>query len=260
MNNLITNFDQILQMADDQGVPLKKRGVLREYLQSKFLAEFYGLKKASKMSFVGGTSLRFLEGLPRFSEDLDFDNLGLSDDQVEELVEEVVGSFEAENIDLELKKTIREHKKYFELRFPKILYQLGISSHAKEKMMIKIDYARHWRGQKTRSVLFSKYGFIEQIVSNQLDQILVQKIAAYVGRRQVQPRDMYDIVWLYARGVRLDREFMKENGKTELIEKARERFEEKGVSQADKRRLRPFLFKEGEVDKIELLGEVLSKL
>lgn len=260
MNNLISNFDQIIKMAQDQAIPLKKRGILREYLQSKFLAELYSLKDAKSMSLVGGTGLRLLEGLPRFSQDLDFDNLGLSDDQVAELVEAVADRFEAENIKLELRTTSKDEKNYFELRFPKILYELEISGHEREKLMIKVDYARYWQGQKTRTVLFSRYGFIEQVVSNSLEQILVQKLAAYASRRQVQPRDMYDIVWLYAREVRPDREFMRINGKERVIEEARARFEKEGVSEADKRRLRPFLFKEKEAEKIELLGEVLVKL
>lgn len=260
MNNLISNFDQVLKMAGDQGVPLKERGILREYLQSKFLVEFYSVKDSRGMSFVGGTSLRLLNGLPRFSEDLDFDNLGLKDEEVESLVERVVERFKFENIKVELKKIIKEDKRYFELRFPEILYELGISGHDKEKLMIKVDCARFWKGQKARVELFSRYGLIEQVVSNELSQIMVQKLVAYVGRRQVQPRDMYDVVWLYAQGVRLDGEFMRANGKERVVEEAMARFEKEGVMEADKRRLRPFLFREGEVGKLELFGKVLKKM
>ena len=61
MNNLITNFEQVLAMAKEYGLPIeKKRGILREYLQSKFLVFFYNLSGSEKMSFVGGTSLRLL--------------------------------------------------------------------------------------------------------------------------------------------------------------------------------------------------------
>jgi predicted nucleotidyltransferase component of viral defense system len=261
MNNLITGFDKILGFAKDQGLPVdKKRGVLREYLQSKFLVEFYSLPKAKKMSFVGGTSLRMLRGLPRFSEDLDFDNLGLSDKDVLGLIEETIEGFERENVWVELKKKQGERKTYFELRFPKILFDLKISSNEKEKMMIKVDYARYWKHQEVESKLFSRYGLIEQVVTNKLDQLLVQKLAAYVGRARTQARDIYDIVWLYSQGAKIDKKFAKGNGVAGVLDKAKLKFDEEGVSALMRRRLKPFLFDEKELGKLDLLGSVLERL
>lgn len=52
--------------------PLHGRNVLREYLQARVLE---GLQRAgafNSLAFRGGTALRFLHGLPRYSEDLDF--------------------------------------------------------------------------------------------------------------------------------------------------------------------------------------------
>ncbi|MBU1070848.1 nucleotidyl transferase AbiEii/AbiGii toxin family protein [Patescibacteria group bacterium] len=261
MNNLITGFDKILNFAKDQGLPVnKKRGVLREYLQSRFLVEFYALPRAGKMSFVGGTSLRMLRGLPRFSEDLDFDNLGLSDKEVLELVEKVVDVFERENIQVELKKKLGEGKTYLELRFPKILFDLKISSNEKEKMMIKIDYARYWKCQEVEFKLFSRYGLIEQVVTNKLDQLLVQKLAAYIGRSRTQARDIYDIVWLYSQGAKIDKRFAGGNGISDVLDKAKSKFGGEGVSILMRRRLKPFLFDEKEIGKLDLLGGVLEKL
>lgn len=261
MNNLITNFEKILGFAKNRGLPInKKRGILREYLQSKFLVEFYALPTTGKMSFVGGTSLRMLRDLPRFSEDLDFDNLGLSDNEVLELIKKTVDTFERENIDVELKKKQGEGKTYFELRFPKVLFDLKISSNEKEKMMIKIDYARYWKSQEVEFKLFSRYGLIEQVVTNKLDQLLVQKLAAYVGRSRTQARDVYDIVWLYSQGAKIDKRFARKNGMSKVLDKARIKFGEEGVSALMKRRLRPFLFDEKEVKKLDLLDSVLEKL
>lgn len=261
MNNLITNFDRVLEFAKDQGLPVnKKRGILREYLQSKFLVEFYALPGSKEMSFVGGTALRLLRGLPRFSEDLNFDNLGLSDKEVVGLVEEVVNVFERGNIEVKLKKNLKEGRTYFELRFSKILFDLGISSNEKEKMMIKIDYAKYWRNQETEVRLFSRYGLIEQVVTNKLDQILVQKLACYVGRTITQTRDIYDIVWLYSQGARLDKRFVKNNKMGDVLDKARLKFGREGVSSLMKHKIEPFLFSEKEASKLDLLGGVLAGL
>ncbi len=261
MNNLITDFDKILGFAKAQGLPInKKRGVLREYLQSKFLVEFYALPTTGKMSFVGGTSLRMLRDLPRFSEDLDFDNLGLSDKEVFELIKKTVDTFDRENIEVELKKRQGDGKIYFELRFPKVLFDLRISSNKKEKMMIKIDYARYWKSQELEFKLFSRYGLIEQVVTNKLDHLIVQKLAAYVGRSRTQARDVYDIVWLYSQGAKIDKQFAKKNKMVDILNMAKLKFGKEGVPTLMKRRLRPFLFDEKEVKKLDLLGSVLEKL
>ena len=52
--------------------PIQGRNLLREYLQARILE---GLQRAGAMvplAFHGGTALRFLYAIPRFSEDLDF--------------------------------------------------------------------------------------------------------------------------------------------------------------------------------------------
>lgn len=261
MNNLIANFDQVLNFATQYGMPVaKKRGIIREYIQSKFIAQLYALKGSEQLSFVGGTSLRLLRNLPRFSEDLDFDLLGLSDTQVVELIDEVVKSFARENIPIEIVKNDREGKTYVNLKFPSLLLDLKISSDPKEKLMIKLDYARVWKGQTPQTVLFSRYGFIEQVVTNSLDQLLVQKLTAYVQRRETQPRDIYDVVWLYAQGARIDWDFARANGQSDLVKLAQMKVSGEGVTAAMKRKLEPFLFEEGEVEKMNLFEMVLKDL
>ena len=225
MNNIAGNFNQILEQAKE-----------------------------------GGTSLRILHGIDRFSENLDFDNLGLTRRELAELVRQTAGDFERENIEVEVSAKLKEGITYHSLRFPKLLFDLKITTNPKEKLMIKVDYSNQWRGQKTETALLSKYGFIEQIVTNPLSQIMVQKLAAYVNRKQTQPRDMYDIVWLYSRGARPDKEFMRVNRMTDVIARAKEKFSREGTTEAVVRRLRPFLFDEREIRKVKLLGDVLKRL
>lgn len=55
-----------------------KRFMLREYLQHKILQFVYQSPFAGKFAFLGGTCLRIVHGNSRFSEDLDFDNFGLT--------------------------------------------------------------------------------------------------------------------------------------------------------------------------------------
>lgn len=261
MNNIVSNFGQIIGQARESGAPAeKRRGILREYLQVKFLAGLYSRPAARKLSFIGGTCLRILHGIGRFSEDLDFDNLGLSRQDLSRMIVDVGEEFSRENIDVEVSAKLKEGITYHSLRFPNLLFDLKITTNPREKLMIKIDYSTQWKGQKMETALMAKYGFTEQIVTNPLSQIMVQKLAAYVTRARTQPRDMYDLVWLYSRGTRPDREFMRANRMTDVVERAKEKFSREGAAEATVRRLRPFLFNETEIRKVRLLEDVLKKL
>lgn len=276
MHNIITNFDQILNFAKESQAPVdKRRGVIREYLQSKFIATMYSLPNSEKLSFVGGTSLRLLRNSNRFSEDLDFDNLGLLNTEVKSLVSEVVRRFQAEGLEVELRSQIKEGKDsdkksdpdnlptgktYFDLRFPNLLKELKITTNPREKLMIKIDYASFWKGQSTEVVLFNKYGFIENIVANKINQTLVQKLAAYVQRNTTQPRDIYDIVWLYSQGARVDLAFAEINNLEDIVQKAIDKHALEGIPENFKNKLAPFLFNSDDVSRLDFFGSVLSSL
>lgn len=260
MHNIVANFDQILDFARQISVPVqKKRGVVREYLQAKFVSMLYSLPGSEKLSFVGGTGLRLLRDLPRFSEDLDFDNLGLSNAQIEKLVLEAARRFEAEGLSVELSAHLKEGKTYYDIKFPKLLEELKITTNPKEKLMIKFDYSDSWRGQKTEVVLFNKYGFIENVVTNSINQVLVQKLAAYVFRKNTQPRDMYDVVWLFSRGAVPDADFAKINGFGDIVARASNKYASEGLPGGFKSKLEPFLFVSGDVRKLELFEGVLDK-
>jgi predicted nucleotidyltransferase component of viral defense system len=246
--------------AKEKGIPLRSRAILREYLQVKTLDFLYSQKESSKLAFIGGTSLRLMRDLPRFSEDLDFDNLGVKDAKMIMMMEKVKERFEAENIPVELFQKITEGKTYFELRFPSLLMELSISTNPREKLMIKVDYSRTWHGQKTETALLNRLGVIQQVVVNTLDQTLVEKLGAYVGRKSIQPRDMYDTVWLVGQGAKLDLEFMKVNKIGDLMTRVLERWEREGVTGEMKRKLAPFLFVPGDEAKLDLFKQVLDKL
>src|SRR3989338_6951351 len=98
----------------------KNRALIREYLQTRIIAYLYGKEGASKISFIGGTSLRLLRGLDRFSEDLDFDNLNLTSKQIEILFQDISSQLKREGFEAyctiknkkkkKIKKTPHTHK------------------------------------------------------------------------------------------------------------------------------------------------------
>lgn len=238
----------------------RKRGIIREYLQAKFVTVLFSLPNSNKISFVGGTSLRLLRNLNRFSEDLDFDNLGLTDKDIEVLVKEVVRRFLSEGLEVELKNNVKEGRSYFDIRFPNLLKELKITTNPREKLMIKFDYANFWKGQRTEAMLLNKYGFIENVIVNDINQVMVQKLTAYVRRNLVQPRDIYDIVWLYSQGAAVDADFASANGVGSIVRDSQSKFNLEGAPENFKNKLQPFLFNSEDVRKLDLFESVLEKL
>ena len=64
--------EQALAIIREVANPNDKMNLLREYLQAFALRSLHESEAFAGLSFVGGTALRFLHNLPRFSEDLDF--------------------------------------------------------------------------------------------------------------------------------------------------------------------------------------------
>lgn len=263
INNIVANFSQILEFAKGYGLLIaKKRAVLREYLQMKLIDLIYQEKISTRIFFIGGTALRLLHGLDRFSEDLDFDTDKISDRQILDLMEGLSKRLQKEQIAVSLYKNTTPKRSYFELRFTDLLFQLNLSKSKQEKLVIKFDFESFWQGQNRKVTLLKKYGFIINIVSIPLDQILVQKLHAYINRRQTMPRDLYDIVWLWGQEAKADLSFIKKNKlPKELVTKAIEKWKkEKKILSTAKRKLRPFLINEQNVNRLEMFESVLEKI
>ncbi len=263
MNNIVINFEQILEFAKSYGLSLaKKRAILREYLQSKILEIIYQQKISLNLFFVGGTSLRFLRGLDRFSEDLDFNVIDVEDLQIDSLMNNLTKQLNQENISVDLYRNKTKRRVYYELRFKGLLYELELSSNPEEKLMIKFDFERFWRGQKREVSLFNRYGFLNEIVTIPLGQMLVQKLFAYLNRKQTLPRDIYDVVWLYSQGARVDWKYVKTNRiSRSVLERAHTKFQKEIKSlKTLQHKLKPFLIDENDVKKLSLFPKVIKHL
>jgi len=74
-------FNEVLKFAKQYGLPTNNpRVILTEYLQCEVLDSLFEM--SPNLHFIGGTALRLLHNLPRFSEDLDFDNFNLKQENI----------------------------------------------------------------------------------------------------------------------------------------------------------------------------------
>jgi len=99
----------------------------------------YSLNFGEKLVFLGGTALRIAYNNQRFSEDLDFDNLGLTTKDFEEMIEVIKNRLEKEGLRVEAKITIKASTRCY-LKFSRLLFEKKISPHEDENLTIQIYF------------------------------------------------------------------------------------------------------------------------
>jgi predicted nucleotidyltransferase component of viral defense system len=173
-----------------------KRNILREYLQYKILEIIFNSSFANKLSFLGGTALRIVHGNARFSEDLDFDNFGLSEKEFEELTEEVKNGMQKLGFAVEIRNVFKGAFRCY-LKIPKILLDNELSLMPDEKILIQIDTAPHDFQYKPDKVIINKFDVFTQIFVTPLDILLSQKIFTIFNRKRAKGRDFFDTIFLF---------------------------------------------------------------
>jgi len=172
-----------------------KRNLLREYLQYKILEAVFASKYGKKLVFMGGTAIHIIHGLPRFSEDLDFDNKGMTKHDFSALTQVVAKKLALEGY---VVKTGTSFKKAFsaDIKITKVLFDEGLSGHRDENILIKIDAAPQNFIYLAQRVIINKFDIFANISVVPVDILLAQKFYAILARRRAIGRDFYDVIFL----------------------------------------------------------------
>ena len=173
-----------------------KRNILREYLQHKILECIYDSSFANQLIFMGGTALRILHEHTRFSEDLDFDNQGLSPKEMDQLAQEIQNYLEKEGYIIEI-KTVFKTAYHCKIRLPKILYDQGLSVLPEEKILIQLDADPQGATYTPEKKFLNRFDVFTQINTVPLSTLLSQKLYAAFNRPRLMGRDFYDILFLW---------------------------------------------------------------
>jgi predicted nucleotidyltransferase component of viral defense system len=173
-----------------------KRNILREYVQYKILEIIFASESASKLAFLGGTALRIVYNQTRFSEDLDFDNFGMSETEFTELSSEVKKGLELLGYECEI--TIVAKGAYrCNIRLPEILFLNELSPLREEEVLVQIDTLAHEYEYTPDKKILNKFDVFTEIFVTPLPLLLSQKLYASTNRKRAKGRDFYDIVFLY---------------------------------------------------------------
>ncbi|MGC9031584.1 MAG: nucleotidyl transferase AbiEii/AbiGii toxin family protein [Minisyncoccia bacterium] len=242
----------------------KPRALIREYLQTKIIYYLYQEKSSNLLSFMGGTSLRLLRDLDRFSEDLDFDNLGLKFSKIKNIFSKAKNKLEKEGFEIEYKMKKTDNSGIGEMKFKNLLFQLGISHHKEENLIIRINYTTPKIKPETEILILSRFGMVQSTITNTPEFLLSQKILALFKRKDFQPRDLYDVVWFFSHRIKpslaLFSEIKVKNEK-ELFAKLKDFYLKRVKPNLKnfKKRLAPFLIDEKKVYYLDIFEDLISK-
>lgn len=172
-----------------------KKNLLREYLQYKILEIIFDSNFGGKLSFMGGTAIRIVHGNDRFSEDLDFDNLGLTQEDFKKITILVKKKLELEGYVVEIRNVFKRAYHCY-LKIPEILYKNELSNYREEKISIRLDTESQGFTYSPEKVIINKFEVFSRINVTPIDILLAQKIYAIFNRRRAMGRDFYDVVFL----------------------------------------------------------------
>ena len=182
---------------------------LREVMQEIALA---GLQRGGffdKAAFYGGTCLRIFEGLPRFSEDLDFSLLqpdaNFSFEPYFKTLRQEFASLGLEVELVEKNKSSRTNISSAFLKNTSTVYDLNVLGRKTIKIKFEVDTNPPLRFATTERLLIQPYSFYVKCFA--LPDLFAGKVHALMYRQwgnRVKGRDWFDFEWYVRQGIPLN--------------------------------------------------------
>ncbi len=175
--------------------PVQRLNLLREYVQAFVLRSLHESEAFHRMAFVGGTALRFLHGLPRFSEDLDFSLLPGADADFLPCMTKLKRDLTYAGFAAEVTWNPRTavHKGW--VKIAGILAETGLSPLPDQKLSVKIEIdTRPPEGAQSAVCMVNRH-LLFSVRHHTLPSLFAGKIHALWTREYAKGRDWYDLVW-----------------------------------------------------------------
>jgi len=191
---------------------------LREIMQEIALAGLSRTDYFEKAAFYGGTALRILYGLDRFSEDLDFSLLKVEPEfSLEPYFKAIVAEFVALGISVSIREKPKKNASNVESAFLKtetiwkeivledIVKQIGVDTNRNIKIKIEVDRNPPLGFETEEKLLIKPFSFYVNCFTQQ--SLFAGKLHALLFRKwgsRVKGRDWYDLEWYIKKRITLD--------------------------------------------------------
>ena len=182
--------------------------IVREFLQLILLRILSEAKYFQGISFVGGTSLRFLYQLQRFSEDLDFSVTQKESYDFTKIIDTIKIHLEKLGFHFDLKVNEQKIVQSVYVKFISILQELELSPLKDEKLSIRIEIDTNPPGGWKNEMSILNNVFIFPIWHFDLPSLCATKVHACLFRKFHKGRDFYDLVWYLSKKVQPNYELL----------------------------------------------------
>lgn len=176
--------------------PIEARNLAREYLQALILQSLQRAGAMMALAFHGGTALRFLYSLPRYSEDLDF---ALEQNQdtynFRSYLQFIRRDLETQGYAITLKVSDQKTVHSAFIRFTGLPYELKLTPHKNEVLAVKLEVdINPPAGAKLTTSLVRRHVLLNLQHHDQAS-LLAGKLHAVLQRPYLKGRDLYDLIW-----------------------------------------------------------------
>ena len=188
--------DYLAELIRQAATPALERNIAREYLQARILATLQRAGAMIPLAFHGGTALRFLYSHGRYSEDLDF---ALEGDREQydfrKYLQAIRSELTLEGYLLELKINDQKTVHSAFVRFPGLLYEMGLSGQRDEVLAVKLEVDTNPPvGAGLETTVVRRFVLL-QLQHHDKASLLSGKLHAILQRPYPKGRDIYDLLW-----------------------------------------------------------------
>ena len=179
-----------------QNVNMHKH-ILKEYVELLSLDYLTRTPTAERLIFIGGTNLRLIQSINRFSEDLDFDCKELPESEFLEMTDGLICHLRQCGLQAEPRDKVNNKLTAYRrsIYFPELLFELGLSGHHEERFLLKVEAQDQGINYTKETAMVNRCGFLfpVQVPSNSI--LLSMKLSALLSR--AKGRDFYDTLFLW---------------------------------------------------------------
>lgn len=214
------------------------------------------------MAFIGGTCLRLVHAINRFSEDLDFDCKNLDKTRFLRLTDNLLVYLEKCGYKVEAKDKESEKPTPFRcsIYFPELIYSMHLSGYREQRFLLKVETQDQEIEYPLETVFLNRCGFLLPLKVAPIAVLCAMKIMAVLNRGK--GRDFYDLMFLLQR-TEPDYGFLEQkNGvsnKAQLITELTKKVGSTDLS-SKRRDFEHLLIEKSDADRIQWFGDLVRNL
>jgi len=188
--------EYLASLVKRTNTPLEGKNLVREYLQARILESLQRSGAMIPLAFHGGTALRFLFSHRRYSEDLDFALEGNRENyDFRDYLKAIRSDLSPEGYQIEIKANDQKTVNSAFIRFPGLLYGMGLSPMQSEVLAVKIEVDTNAPKGAGLSTTIVRRFVVLRLHHYDKASLLSGKLHAILQRSYTKGRDIYDLLW-----------------------------------------------------------------